>query len=380
MFKPAERLNLPGYPFAELERQATAIKASGQPLYDLSIGDPDLPPPKFVVDAVHNALDDPRSHLYPSSRGDYEVRCSVAQWFEGRFGVKLDPDKQVCIIIGAKEGLGQIARAVVNPGDIVAVPEPAYPVYSRAGCKLVDGIQLVLQLDPENGFLPDLSKVKNVKLLYLNYPNNPTGAEVTDDFLMELGKLANANPEMTLVYDMAYSEMCYNRPARSILEFTPNAIEFHSLSKMACATGYRVGFAVGDPDRIAALIRIKEEIDSGVPLPFQKALSAMLDSFKGNKPPTELLEYRRIFSNRKRMLSKALEEHGFYIFRSQATFYVWFKVGDDELPFISNMLKQGVLLTPGSGFGNAGKGWVRASVTSPDEVIQGAIEIIREVL
>ena len=377
-FKSSDRLNLPAYPFADLERKAAALKASGKPVYNLSIGDPDLTPPRFVVEAAQKALDDPRSHLYPSSRGDYDVRCSVTKWFEGRFGVKLDPDKQVCITIGAKEGLANIARMVVNSGDTVAVPDPAYPVYGRAGCKLVDGKQVLLKLDPEHGFLPDIKNIENIKLLYLNYPNNPTGAEAPDDFLMELGKLADANPAMTLVYDMAYSEMCFDHPASSILEFTPNAIELHSLSKMACTTGYRVGFAVGNPDRIAALVRIKEEIDSGAPLPFQLALQAMLNAYRGDVPPQDILYYREVFSRRRKLIIEALEKMGFDVFNSQATFYVWFKVDDDEMPFISRTLEKGVLFTPGSGFGPGGRGWVRASVTVPDDVIAAVVSVIED--
>lgn len=377
-FKPSKRLDLPAYPFADLERKASAIRASGQPLYDLSIGDPDLTPPDFVVDAIRKALDDPRSHLYPSSRGDAEVRESVAKWFKGRFGVTLDPDKQVCTLIGAKEGLAQIARAVVNPGDKVAVPEPSYPVYHRAGCKLVDGQSLILHLSPETCFLPDLDEVTNTKLLYLNYPNNPTGAEAPVEFLTELGRLMDVNPAMTLAYDMAYSEMYFNSAPRSILEFTTNAVEFHSLSKMACATGYRVGFAVGEPNRIAALVRIKEEIDSGVPLPLQKALSAMLDAYDGINPPVELLEYRKIYSRRKKLLTDALESKGFNVYKSNATFYVWFEVGQDETSFITMALNKGVLLTPGSGFGSSCKGWVRASVTASDDVIDNVVDVMRK--
>lgn len=377
-FKPSKRLNLPAYPFADLERKAAAIRASGRPLYNLSIGDPDLSPPRYVVEAVNEALNDPRAHLYPSSRGDYEVRCSVTKWFAGRFGVELDPDRQVCILIGAKEGLGHLARAVVNPGDIVAVPEPAYPVYARAGCRLVDGEQFTLNLVAENSFLPDLKLIRNVKLLYLNYPNNPTGAEAPDSFLRELGELVDTNPEMTLAYDMAYGEICYGRPARSILEFTPNAVEFHSLSKMACATGYRVGFAVGDPERIAAIVKVKEEIDSGAPLPSQRGLMAMLNAYDGVEPPPEVIEYRSIFKRRKANLTEALEKQGYRAYKSNATFYIWFEVGDDEMDFISRALEKGLLLTPGSGFGRAGRGWVRASLTTSDEVVQAAVDVIRE--
>jgi len=375
-FNPSSKLDLPIYPFADLERKAAAIRISGKPLYNLSIGDPDLKPPDFVVNAVKRALDDPRSHYYPSCRGDIEVRKSVSRWFSGRFGVSLNPETQVCLTIGSKEGLTQIARAVINPGDIVAVPDPSYPVYGRAGCKFVDGRLQIIPLTAENNFLPDLSSIDNVKLLYLNYPNNPTGAEAPDGFLSDLGKLVDNNPEMTLAYDMAYSEMYFKDPPRSILEFTPNAIEFHSLSKMASATGYRIGFAVGEPERIAALIKVKEEIDSGVPYPFQKALSAMLDAYDGIKAPDELLEYRRIYKARKSLLTTSLEKLEFSVYHSNATFYLWFFVGKDEIPFINEALQKGLLLTPGSGFGECGKGWVRASVTAPEATIDAAANII----
>ncbi len=376
-FTPAGRLDIPGYPFAELERQAAQLRSAGKPLYNLSIGDPDLDPPGFIVDAARRALDDPQAHQYPSSRGDPAVRRSVARWFQGRFGVELDPDSQVCILIGVKEGLAQLARAVVNPGDEVAVPEPGYPVYSRAGCRLVEGRERTIKLDPRRGFLPDLDQVSGVKLLFLNYPNNPTGATAPDEFLKELANLAESDPALTVAYDMAYSEMCFDRPARSLLEFTPRVVEFHSLSKMANATGYRVGFAVGDPARIAALVRAKEEVDSGPPLPFQRALAALLDSYEGPNPPPEMIETRQVYQRRKRHLTEAIASLGCDVFRSNATFYVWFRVGSDEMPFITEALAQGVILTPGSGFGAGGKGWVRASVTAPDEVIESAAQALR---
>jgi LL-diaminopimelate aminotransferase len=377
-FKHSLKLDLPVYPFADLERKASAIRKSGKTLYNLSIGDPDLEPPDFVVDAVKNALDDPKSHFYPSCRGDMEVRKSVARWFKGRFGVSIDPETQVCLTIGCKEALSQIAKAVVDPGDIVAVPEPSYPVYGRAGCKFVDGKCLTLPLTAENNFLPDLSSISNsnIKLLYLNYPNNPTGAEAPETFLKELGKFVDKNPELTLAYDMAYSEMYFGYPPHSILEFTPNAIEFHSLSKMASATGYRIGFAVGEPSLIAAFIKVKEEIDSGAPYPFQKALSAMLDAYEGIIAPEQLIAYRSIYQARKSSLIASLEKQGISVYHSNATFYLWFFIGGDEMPFINKALQEGLLLTPGSGFGKSGKGWVRASVTAPDVDIEAAANII----
>jgi LL-diaminopimelate aminotransferase len=378
-FKPAKRLSLPGYPFAELERKAAAVRNAGLPLYDLSIGDPDLPPPEFVIDATTQALRDDQSHKYPSSRGDLKVRQSVAKWFKSRFRVDLDPENQVCILIGAKEGLGQLARAVVNPGDIVISPEPGYPVYWRAGCKLVEGNLKSLVLEPENSYLPDIKDLSGAKLVYLNYPNNPTGAVATDNFLQSLADLAKAEPEMTIAYDMAYSEVTFGQPARSILEFTQSAVEFHSLSKMANATGYRVGFAVGDPARIQAMIRMKEETDSGVSLVFQRALAATLDSYKNGTPPPEISSFMDIYRNRKKQLISVLEDRKIEVFDSEATFYVWFRPGGSETEFVEKAIASGVLLTPGTGFGSSCGGWVRASVTCPDEPFEKALDILKSI-
>jgi len=378
-FKPAQRLNLPAYPFAELERKASAIRANGSRLHDLSIGDPDLPPPQFVIDAVKRALDDPASHTYPSSRGNIDVRKTIAKWFQGRFGVEVDPTSQICITIGGKEALAQFARATVNPGEVVAFPDPCYPVFRRAGTFMLDAIPKRLPLFAENGFLPKLDKIEGVKLLFVNYPNNPTGASATESFLQELAVFADNFPSSSVAYDMAYSEMTFGAPSRSLLEFTPNAVEFHSLSKMANATGYRIGFAIGEPNRIAALVRVKEEMDSGAPLPFQRALQAVLESYDGTVPPPELSANRQRYHKRKQRLESSIKKAGFQLFQTDATFYIWFKVGANELSYTNKLVENHLLLTPGSGFGEGGIGWVRASVTAPDEDIDAAAEIIERI-
>ncbi len=379
LFRPAERLKLAAYPFAELERKASAIKKSGQPLFDLSIGDPDLPPPEFLVKAIKDAMDLPESHLYPSSQGHPEVRKSVARWFKGRFDVNLDSDTQVCLLVGAKEGLAHIATALVNPGDAVIIPELSYPVYGRAGCQLVHGYPVPIPLEAKKGFLPDLHTLPQAKLMYLNYPNNPTGAVAPEGFMRELGFYADSHPEMTVVYDMAYSEVSFGETSRSLLEFTDNAVEFHSLSKMANATGFRIGFAVGDPERISALTRVKQELDSGAPLPFQMGLKAVLDAYVDDTPPAEISSSLNKYHTRKQLLKASLTELGFEVYNSDATFYVWFKVGGDELKFVDAALAQGILFTPGRGFGNGGRGWVRASVTATDEVIEETVNRLKAI-
>jgi len=377
-FKAAYRLDdLPGYPFAELERKAAQFRAEEKALYDLSIGDPDLEPADFIKDAIRESVNNPKSHYYPSSVGDLEVRKTIAKWYENRFGVEIDPTEQVCLVIGGKEGLSQMARAVVNPGDIVAVPDPAYPVYGRAGCQLLDAKLRTLKLNAENGFLPNLEEARGAKLVYLNYPNNPTGAVASDEFMKSAADLADSDPSNTIVYDLAYSEMCFEYQVSSLLELTPNVIEFHSLSKIANATGYRVGFAIGEPRRISALRRIKEEMDSGVPYPFQRALQATLEAYDGATPPKEILNSIRIYERRRNKIIQAIESYRADVFRTPATFYIWFKVGSDEMEFINLALDKGLLLTPGRGFGEEGRGWVRASITASDEVVDHAIEIIR---
>jgi LL-diaminopimelate aminotransferase len=372
-------MNLPAYPFAELERKAAALRAAGRRIHDLSIGDPDLPPPEFVVEAIKHELDNPSAHTYPSSRGDRQVRRAIARWFAGRFGVELDPDSQICVTIGGKEALAQIARSIVNPGETVAYPEPCYPVYRRAACFMLNAVPRVIELNSEDGFLPELDGLDEARLLFLNYPNNPTGASAPKPFLQRLGVLADSTPSLSLVYDMAYSEMSFGEPSHSILEFCSNAIEVHSLSKMANATGYRVGFVVGEPTRIAALVRVKEEMDSGTPLPFQRALQAVLERYYGAIPPPELTAFKSVYRRRKQLLAASIVRAGHKLFNSDATFYLWFRVGDDEIPFINRMIEEGVLLTPGSGFGQAGKGWARASITAPDEDIEAASQIFEKV-
>lgn len=376
-FEPSNWINIPGYPFVELEKKATALRAQGKKICDFSIGDPDLPAPEWLIETIQNALLTSEAHRYPSSVGELSVRQSVAKWFKGRFGVDVDPKTQVCILIGAKEGLGQIARAVVNPDDVVAFTDPSYPVYWRAGCRLVGGVAKKMLVNAAGGFLPDLNEAVGSKMVYLNYPNNPTGANAPVSFLQELGDFADSNPQTTVVYDMAYSEVTFGEKSHSILEYTSNAVEFHSLSKMANATGFRVGFAVGDPERIHWLIKAKTEMDSGCPIPFQRGLAAVLDRYNGKEMPADIAKSLNVYNERKIKISKAIADAGYDVFPSNSTFYIWFHVGGDETEFVSLALENGVMFTPGSGFGENGRGWVRASVTAPDEYIELGNEFIK---
>ncbi len=368
--------NLPPYLFAELEAKAAELKADGKDLIDLGIADPDLRPPFFLTDALTSHLDDPDSHQYPTSRGDTGVRVQVARWFKGRFGVKLDPEREIVITLGSKEGLADLARAVVNRGDKVAVPDPGYPVYAGAGAALNDAEAVTLRLDPDNGFLPDLKEAKGAKLVFLNYPNNPTGAMAPVEFYEEAGKWADDHAGQTLLaWDAAYSELAFTvHKTPSILQYTRNVVELHSLSKTMNATGYRIGFAVGHAETLAAMTQVKTQVDSGAPVFIQRAMGDALLRYNGAEPPGEMLFAFQKYARRKQMLEEGLKqvEGVKQVFSSPATFFVWAQV-EDDMAFVDTWLAKGVILTPGRGFGEGGQGWVRASITTGDDRIEEAL-------
>ncbi|HUI38855.1 MAG TPA: aminotransferase class I/II-fold pyridoxal phosphate-dependent enzyme, partial [Thermoplasmata archaeon] len=270
MTAPARRLTaLPPYPFAELEARAAAARARGEDVVDLSIGDPDLPTPPAVVEAVRDAIRRPELKGYSSSRGERFFREAIAEWYHGRFGVDLDPDREVCVLLGSKEGLANLARAFVDPGSSVLCPDPGYPVYAAGATALCDGTPVAAPLEaPEFRFDPDLLETPGLRLAYLNYPSNPTGAVTTRTELAAIVERARARG-ILLAHDLAYSELAFEPGgAPSILEAEGAkecAIEFHSLSKTFSMTGYRLGFAVGRADAVAALARVKSQIDSGAP-------------------------------------------------------------------------------------------------------------------
>ncbi|HDN62366.1 MAG TPA: aminotransferase class I/II-fold pyridoxal phosphate-dependent enzyme, partial [Candidatus Bathyarchaeota archaeon] len=268
--------SLPPYLFAQLEQIIEKKRREGADLISLSIGDPDLPPPPFILEALREEAGNPKNHNYSSSRGEYEFREAVAEWYKKRFGVDLDPEREVAALIGSKEGISNIARAFVDPGDRVLVPDPAYPVYANGATLLSDGVPVTLPLLEELGFKPDLDGVdaKDVKLMYLNYPNNPTGASVTGSELKEFVDFAVDN-DVILCYDNAYSEITFGGyKAPSILQVDGAmevAVEFHSCSKTFNMTGDRIGFAVGNEKLIDGLVKVKSQVDSGPPKYVQKA-------------------------------------------------------------------------------------------------------------
>lgn len=376
MFTPATRLTrLPEYLFADLEKKISEKTAAGRDVINLGIGDPDLPPPDSFTKSLQLHAADSDAHFYSSSRGDAGVRKAIAKYFKGRFGVELDPDSQICVVLGGKEGLSSLGRAFVNPGETVAAPSPAYPVYAQGVATLCDGKVQTMPLTKENGFLPDLNLAEGARMLFVNYPNNPTGAIATEFFWQSLQDFADTHPETVVCHDHAYSEMTFgDYVAPSFLQYTKNAVEMHSLSKVFNATGFRIGFCVGRADYISALVKAKSQIDSGAPLMIQRAMADGLAGYRGTEPPREVVEIRKIYGERRAYAEKALRELGLDVIESPATFYVWAKVGEDELPFVQRALDHDVVVTPGRGFGQEGVGYIRLALTQSLDRIKLAMQ------
>jgi LL-diaminopimelate aminotransferase len=375
----ARRLRSIGaYLFADLDRKQEALQARGVDVISLSTGDPDIPTPAHIVRAMEEGAHDPRTHRYPPYQGTGEYRKAAAAWFGRRFGVEVDPDREVLALIGSKEGLAHLPWAVLNPGEAALVPDPGYPVY-RSSTIMADGEPVVMPLEAERGFLPDLERVpadtlRKARIMFLNYPNNPTGAVADLEFFARAVALAKKN-DVLLVHDNAYSEVTYDGyRAPSVLQ-VPGAkdvaIELHSLSKSFNMTGWRIGFAVGNADAIAALGTLKTNVDSGVFGAIQKAGVAALLGPRDTLAPT-LAIYR---ARRDRTVA-ALRAIGWRPPAPQATLYIWMPTpnGTSSVTFAGDVLERtGVILTPGVGYGQHGEGYVRLSLTTPDDRLDEAL-------
>jgi LL-diaminopimelate aminotransferase len=376
-FLYAERIKrLPPYLFAEIEKIQKEKKAQGIDLISLSIGDPDLPPPDFVVEALAKEALNLKNHNYSFSQGEPDFREAVCGWYKKRFGVDVAHD-QVVALLGSKEGIANISRAFINPGDKVLVPDPAYPVYANGSTILCDGITQPMPLLADNNFQPDFNALDagNARMMFLNYPNNPTAATVDKAFLKEAVEFAQDN-NLILCYDNAYSEITYDGyKAPSILEIPGAeevAIEFHSLSKTFNMTGDRIAFAVGNKNLIAGLTKVKSQIDSGPPVYTQKAAVTALGSYKSAEVPEFLRKNNQIMQERRDLLVNTLTKLGFPCEKPKATFYVWVNCKGDSMKFTSKLLDVGVAATPGIGFGKYGEGYVRMTFTQPKERIKEA--------
>jgi LL-diaminopimelate aminotransferase len=378
----AQRLKkLPPYLFAEIDRLKGELLAQGVDVIDLGVGDPDLPTPRHIVEALGKAAADPANHRYPSYSGMGDFKVSVAGWYKRRFSVELDPGTEVVSLIGSKEGIAHIPLAFVDPGEVVIVPDPGYPVY-QAGTVFAEGIPWFLPLRGEKDFLPDLAEIpeevaRKAKMIFLNYPNNPTGATATMDFYRALVAWAR-HYEVMVCHDAAYTEISYNGyRAPSILEVEGAkdvAIEFHSLSKTYNMTGWRVGFAVGNKEMVSGLGRIKTNVDSGI---FQAVQWAAMAALEGSQSCVE--QNNRIYCERRDALVSGLRKAGLEVSPPRATFYVWAGVpqGFTSKEFASYLLsKAGIVATPGVGFGPHGEGYIRMTLCAPLERIQEAVERI----
>ncbi len=369
---------LPPYLFAEISRTVGRLRAEGRDVVSLGIGDPDLPTPPPIIDALCEAARDPLNHRYPETEGLPELRAAIAGWYRRRFGVELNPDTEVVPLIGSKEGIAHIPLAVIDPGDIVLVPDPGYPVYT-SGAVFAGGEVFYLPLKKDRGFLPDLAAVptevaRRAGLLWLNYPNNPTGATADERFFREVVEFAHAF-DIVVCHDAAYSEVAFDgyRPV-SFLQVEGArevGVEFHSLSKTYNMTGWRIGMAVGNPDVIQALTRVKTNFDSGIPQAIQRAAITALQG-----PDGWVEANNRVYQRRRDLAVEALRAAGFDVWLPKATFYLWVPTPDGQpsIDFALRLLEAtAVVVTPGVGFGPGGEGYFRISLTTPDDRLEEAL-------
>ncbi len=375
----ADRLQkLPPYLFAKLEELTANKRAEGADIIDFGIGDPDLPTPEPIIRAMQEAAVPQENHTYSSSAGEGYLRQAVADFYKKRFSVDVDPNKEVCVTIGSKEAIANICKAFVNAGEKVISPDPAYPVYANGAALLSDAEAVKVPLRAEDGFLLDVDKCPaDAKMLYANYPNNPTGATCDVGYLKGVMEWCSDNGTI-FCYDNAYSEMCFDDYlAPSALEAGRDVIEFGSLSKTFNMTGYRVGYAVGDENLVAGLKKVKSQIDSGAPKFIQKAAADALGLYRGKELPPEIKGNMAVYEERRTVLVNGLRELGYDVPMPKATFYVWFDCGMESMKFTEKMLEHGIVVTPGVGFGESGEGFVRIALTQPRERIEEALERMR---
>jgi len=378
----ADRLKaLPTYLFAELDRMKAEVAAKGIDIISLGVGDPDLPTLPNIIDRLKKAVDNPIHHQYPSYEGMPSFREAVAQWYADRFSVDLDPAGEVVSLIGSKEGIAHAPLAFVNPGDVVLCPDPGYPVYS-IGTMFAGGEAYLMPLLEENLFLPDLLAIPadmldRARLMFLNYPNNPTSAGATREFFEEVVAFARKH-NILVCHDAAYTEVYFDGELpMSFLEI-PGAdevgIEFHSLSKTYNMTGWRIGWVCGNQDAIGAIGRIKTNIDSGI---FQAIQEAGIEALQGDQEPVD--ELRKVYQSRRDLACDYLSKNGFSFMVPKATFYLWVRTpeGLSSAQFVGRILQEtGVVLTPGNGFGEYGEGYVRISLTVNEDRLAEALNRI----
>lgn len=370
--KLAKRIeNLPPYLFVEISKKIAEKRAKGEDVISFAIGDPDIPTPSHIIDRLCQAARDPVNHRYPESEGLPELRRAIAEWYQQRFGVSFDPDKEVLPLLGAKEGIAHIALCFIDPGDIALITDPAYPVYA-IGTLLAGGESYYLPLTAENGFLPDLESIpENIlhraKLLWLNYPNNPTGAVADLEFFKRTVEFARKH-DIGVCHDAPYSEVAFDGYQPVSFMQAEGAkevgIEFHSLSKSFNMTGWRIGMVVGNAMMVNALKTVKSNMDSGIPQAIQYAA---IEALRG--PQDCIPNHNAIYQRRRDLVVDMLNNIGLEARSPKASLYVWAKVpkGYNSVDLATDLLEQvGVVVTPGVGYGKSGEGYVRLSLTISD--------------
>ena len=376
--EPSGRLSaLPRYLFAELEKKRADAEAAGREVIDLSIGDPDLPTPPPILERMAKAAQDPGNHRYPTSAGMPSVRAEIATWFASRFEVGLDPRREIAMLIGSKEGIGHLPLALLNPGDEALVPDPGYPVYA-AGTVFAGAEPVRYPIRESHGFVPEIRELDRrvtprTRLVWVNYPNNPTGATAPRSFYEELVAWAAAR-DLLIASDAAYSELYYDEPPPSVLQI-PGArertLEFHSFSKTFNMTGWRIGFAAGAAPLVDLLVRFKANVDSGAPQATQIAAAWGLSGLTAHGQAL-----RAVYRERRDAVLDGLRALGCPVPTPGGAFFVWGRVpeGERSMDFVARVFEEtGVLLTPGTGFGDGGEGYFRVALTSSVDVIRRAL-------
>ena len=372
----ADRIkNLPPYLFAAIDKAKTQARSRGVDVIDLSVGDPDLPTPEHISEALCRGAKDASNHQYPSYEGKLTFRTAVADWYRQTFNVDLDPGNEVLTLIGSKEGIAHAPLAFINPGDAALVPDPAYPVY-RTATAFAGGESVIMPLLRENRFLPDLDAIspedaRRAKIMFLNYPNNPIGASADKAFFKKVLDFAR-DYDIIVMHDNPYSETYYDgNRSMSLLEMEGAkdvAVEFHSLSKTYNMTGWRIGSVVGNAGVVAGIGKIKSNIDSGTFGAVQDAGIVALQS-----PKSVVDGIRKIYQHRIEILYRALKDLGLELDKPRATLYLWAWVGGSSIEYAGQLLeKTGIVATPGVGFGKYGEGYVRFSITQPTPRIEEA--------
>ena len=373
---------LPPYLFAEIDKIKKKAISEGKDIIDLGVGDHDRPTPMHIIEQLYEAAKDAKNHRYAMDMGLLKLRETIATWYKKRFDVELDPESEVLPLIGSKEGIAHIPLAYVNHGDEVLIPDPCYPPY-KSGTIFAGGVPYLMPLLPENDFLPDLGAIdyqvaRRAKIMFLNYPNNPTSAVATEEFFKRVIEYANEN-NIIICHDAAYSEMSYDgyKPP-SFLEFEGAkdvGVEFHSLSKTYNMTGWRLGFVCGKADVVSALRKVKSNIDSGIFQPVQFAGIMALESDQSH-----IDKLNAMYQRRRDVLVNGLNSIGWKVKKPKATFYVWIPVppGYTSNELTKSLLeKADIVTTPGVGFGPNGEGYIRITLTVPEERLQEAVDRIK---